>query len=153
MKSELIQEAYDIFSKYHLNDKVTGCYCEVCLSEEFNEFLHETPLRELNGFTLGCYIQAVDILDGSCNDFKYFFPRILEIICDEHMNIHHADFYIFIWNTLARIDFDSWGENEKELVVKFFSNYWNETKVADDPELISPSIEDINKQVFQKFSS
>ncbi|MFT3911410.1 MAG: hypothetical protein QM737_18450 [Ferruginibacter sp.] len=151
MKAELIEDAYRIFSKYHLNQKITGCYCEVCLSEEFNEFLHETPLRQITGFSLNCYISSVGIIDETCNDFKYFFPRMIEIIFKDAKVFDDSDFCIFVWNTLATIDFEKWEEIEKKFVVEFFQDYWNETKEINEPKLLNSSMEDI-KKVFQKLS-
>ncbi len=152
MKRTLINEGYEIFSKYHLNDRVTGCDCTLCITNEYDEFLHKTPLLELTGAGLIIYVQSVNTMDEASNDFKYFFPRMLEIICSEPPTISDIDFSIFVWNRFAEINFENWTENEKKFVIEFFRNFWNETKEPNEPELINPSIEDIRRDVFQKLS-
>ncbi len=152
MENDLIQKAYGIFSKYYLNDYITGCNCDMCITEDYNQFLHKIPLHELTGQDLVHYVECVDTIDEKCNDFKYFFPRILEIIYNDS-KIHDDSFFcVFVWNKLSEINFVNWPDNEKEITIEFFKNYWNETKQEEDSELVNPTIEDIKKQVFQRLS-
>ena len=108
MLDKLVKKGYEIFSKYKLNDKITGCYCSVCLDENYNKYLHEKPLIALQGSDFMCYIQSVDVEKGDCNDLRYFFPKFLEIIYLDIKKTEQSDFCIFIWYFLGIIDYNTW---------------------------------------------
>jgi hypothetical protein len=149
MTPELIEDIYNTFSKYKLNDKITGCYCAVCLTEEFNQHIHTIPLKSIQTDDLRFYISAVGITDDDCNDFKYFLPRILELIYKD-INLNEPDnFYLFIWRVLAGIDYSSWKAKEVELFITFFNHYWDQTKEADDEELGELTIDQVKSTILR----
>lgn len=144
-----IQHLYDTFSKYHLNEKITGHYCPLCLNEEYNNFLHNTPLKQLTAEDFIGYLTSANIIDASCNDFKYFLPRFLEIIytSNEQSNI----FFEQIWRTLAEANYHSWPDREKEAVNNFFKDYWDKTKKSTDKKRIEWTIGDFREIGFKDF--
>ncbi len=149
MASELVQQAYNIFSKYHLGDKVTACYCNVCMNEEFSDYLKNNPLKELSADSLNGYIGCVGIEENDYNDFKYFFPRILDLLDEDRLSPIFSDFYIFIWGLLEKLDYSGWEYEEQDIFIKFFDFYWKNTKDITDPELSDLSIEGIKSVVLK----
>ena len=153
MTPELIEDIYRIFSGYKLNDKITGCYCDVCLTDEFNKLMHNTPLKNLQVDDLRFYISAVGVTDDNCNDFKYFLPRMLELIYNDIDLNEPNNFYLFIWGVLARIDYSTWKEEEVELFITFFKLYWSKVKEANDVELTPLTIESVKSTVLNHFAT
>ena len=152
MTEELLQNIYTVFSKYRLNDKISSCYCGVCMTEEFSDYLHKIPLKDLTANTLQDYISCVGIAEGDCNDFKYFLPRILELIYNESVSADLSEFYIFIWGVLKNIDYSIWQEEERLVFINFFNRYWDKVKEPEDIELTHPTIENIKSTVLEHFS-
>ena len=152
MLDKLVKDGYEVFSRYKLNTTITGCYCGVCLNEDYNKYLHEIPLNNIKGRDLMLYIQSVDIEKEGCNDLKYFFPKFLEIIYLNIQKIEESDFCIFIWSLLDRIDYSLWEKDEKLLVINFFSEYWSVTKEPKDIELSDFSIDGIKSTVFKSLA-
>jgi hypothetical protein len=153
MTKQLLEEIYDAFSKYKLNEKITGCYCPVCLTEDFNKMVHSVPLKNIQTYTLGSYVSAVGITEGDCNDFKYFLPRILELIYRDIEQNEAEDFHFSIWSVLQGIDYSAWDPKEVELLIRFFELYWNKTKDADDPELLDFTMDSVKSTVFKSLAT
>ena len=149
MENELIKKAYNIFSKYHLGDKVTACYCNVCMTEEFSDYLKKTLLKEISADSMNSYISCVGIEENDYNDFKYFFPRILDLLNEDRLSPIFSDFYIFIWGTLERLDYSGWEYEEQKIFIEFFDDYWRNTKNVTDPELTDLSIASIKAIVLK----
>lgn len=145
MGQPVIERLYYVFSRYELNEKVTGCYCYVCMDESSNNFLQAKPIKEIDAEEFNQYLGSVDIATGNCNDFKYFLPRILEhLIYDNNLSIH-------TWNVLFRVDFENWPNDEKSAVVEFFKELWLKIKEKDDSDLDDPTIHDIKNKVIKPF--
>ena len=152
MTHDLIQNIYSVFSKYQLNDKVTACYCDICMTVEYSDYLHKMPLNELTADALNVYIACVGIDEGNCNDFKYFLPRILELLYKETDTADFSDFYIFIWGVLERIDYSTWEGDEQMVFINFFEIYWNKVRKPEDPELSELTLENIKRIVLKPFA-
>ena len=152
MTHELIQNIYSVFSKYQLNDKVTACYCDACMTAEYSDYLHQIPLKDLTADALYVYIGCVGISEGDCNDFKYFLPRILELLYKDTESDDSSDFYIFIWGVLERIDYAIWKEEEQKIFLNFFKLYWDKVKKHGDSELDDLSIDNVKKIVLKPFA-
>src|SRR5690349_17414992 len=99
MEIREIKDIYLLFSKYKLSNPVTGCDCPVCLSEEDNVYFQTTPLYLIRPGYLSKYFSTVGIMEGDRNDFKYFIPRILEIMYYDEDD--DSWFFDQIWNRLT----------------------------------------------------
>ncbi len=73
-----IDELYKSFRVYKYNPKMDHCPCCIELSEV--ECLGNTKLRELSNDDLSKYAFKAITTWGGDNDFKYFLPRILELL-------------------------------------------------------------------------
>ncbi len=117
MLQKSIQNLYEVFSVYKLNPKITGCYCNVCLSEEYNQYLHQKKLTELNDEDFEAYLSSCDILDDNQNDFKYFIPRMLELCVISHGSDR-------IYERIAESIYKNWPTTETEALNIFFAAFW-----------------------------
>lgn len=134
MKHVAIEKLYKVFSKYKLKEIIIGCHCPLCMDDEYDKFLQNTPLAEITAKNLFGYLQSANILDENCKDFKYFIPRILELIFEDSPE---NDWIDFIWKIIAQAEYHSWENHESEAVDCFFKAYWNEIKNTGDEERIN----------------
>ncbi len=136
MRHSTIQTLYDIFSTYKLNDRVTGCDCGVCITEEYNNYLHSLPLEQLDADSFVGYVSSVDILGETLNDFKHFFPRIMEIIYDDIEKPEASYFYWQIWTTLKEANILSWETSERTAIIDFLNEYWKKVNLFYSKDII-----------------
>jgi hypothetical protein len=113
--------------------KLTGCYCDLCLSEQYSNFLTLTPLQELQPDDLIGYLSSVDILLKESRDFKYFLPRLLEleIQTDDFSNF----FYDLVWTVLGRTDHEIWPILEKNALKAFAQAYLDKARRHQNSEM------------------
>ena len=142
MTPSIIENLYRVFSKYKLHQKVTGCYCGVCLDEEFNSYVHNTQLTELSESYLEFYLMAVGILDEEGNDFKYFLPRILEVLLNSKNQSSH--FYTIIWKTLGNAT-KYFNEEERLLLMQFAEAWYDKAKQSNDSETVECALLDLEE--------
>lgn len=77
----LNEEAYKIFSHYHIGKQLNVCKCKVCLLPDQETYLMNTPLRQIDFDYLLSYIYAVPLDEGNDTaEMGYFMPRVLEMI-------------------------------------------------------------------------
>jgi hypothetical protein len=74
---------YEAFSSEPNPSAIDGCRCNVCISDENVSVLISKTLRTLTPDELAHYAESVFLTIGSEDDFKYFLPRILEILATE----------------------------------------------------------------------
>lgn len=72
---------YEAFASEPKPPTIEGCAC--CIDEKDVKLLLSKPLRSLTPDDLSNYAQRVLLTVGSEADFKYFLPRILEILAIE----------------------------------------------------------------------
>lgn len=133
MDLQEIKHIYDLFSKYKLTNPVTGHYCPVCLSEDDNIYFQQTPLYQSNPLMLSKYFSSVGIMENNQNDFKYFIPRILEIV---YKNDGEGSFFFpQVWDRLAESKYNEWHEDEVEAINDFFSIYLKKYEELNNKEL------------------
>lgn len=145
MQPQEITNIYTLFSKYKLSNPVTGHYCPVCLSEDDNNYFQATPLQLVQPINLSRYFSSVGILEDGGNDFKYFIPRILEIIYNDDQN-DPSFFFPQVWDRLAEANYNQWKNQEVESINKLFKIYLEkefQTKSKQEFELTRDILKDI----------
>lgn len=115
-----IENLYTEFSIYPLKSKISGCPC--CVSESASEKIHSKPLKELDNNDLARYSFKAMTTWGNVNDFKYFLPRILELLCNNEPII---DAFIIL-RKLEYGKWENWPEKEKSAIRKFLFAWWAE---------------------------
>jgi hypothetical protein len=78
MHDEVYEGLYRAFADQPLPDSIDGCPC--CLDRDEISALLTVPLRQLSPKELGSYASSVFLTVGGERDFRYFLPRILEIL-------------------------------------------------------------------------
>lgn len=142
MKTLDIENLYRTFSTYKLREKLTGCYCNVCLNEDFNNHVHNTSLLKISEDDLEFYLMAVGILEDGGNDFKYFLPRILEIILKS--NDYTSHFYTSVWKLLAEVT-KYLNEAEKDLLQQFGQSYYNKASQFNNFTFIEDALSELDE--------
>ena len=142
MKTLDIENLYRAFSTYKLREKLTGCYCSVCLDEKFNIHVHNTPLLEISEDDVEFYLMAVGILEEEGNDFKYFLPRIMEIILKS--NDYTSHFYTIVWKILAEAT-KFLNEAERDLLQQFGQVYYNKARQSNDSTFVEDALSELNE--------
>lgn len=143
MRHPVITNLYEVFAKYQLNKKITGHYCEVCLSEDYNQYLHQSPLGQLTDKDFIVYLGSVDIIDESCNDFRYFLPRLLEIAYESEDR--NSFFFDALWTTIAKSNHKQWPDQEQAALKEFAFAYMNKAKQTGDVKSTEGAIWDLEK--------
>lgn len=140
--SIIIKNLYQTFSNYKLHSKVTGCYCDVCLDEEFNNYVHITPLAELPEGYLQFYLTAAGILEDEGNDFKYSLPRILEVLLKSDDQTSY--FYTIVWKILKNAS-KYFSKDEMLALMKFAEAYYDKAKRSNEPEAVKYAMLDLEE--------
>lgn len=78
----IVDEAYRVFARYEIGDTLTVCHCNVCMTDETELALVNTPLREVPSNILAEYTNSAhDWDDGPvAREMRYFLPRYFELI-------------------------------------------------------------------------
>jgi hypothetical protein len=122
MKNELnkiILEGYKLFSSYKITGKLDVCPC--CVSEQEQAELIKTPLEKISLETLSVYNNSATAEVIDINEFKYFLPRILELIAELKFPSHSVEI------TLSRISYTSsenWLNAEVAFLRKFMQSFF-----------------------------
>ena len=113
------EKLYQAFSRYKKRHDMHRCMH--CISESENEKLHAKPLRELSPDELAFYAFKAMTTWGDVNDFKHFFPRLLEFYP------FIGDYYIdppIVFDKLTYGNWRSWPEAEQKAVVDYMQTLW-----------------------------
>jgi hypothetical protein len=122
MKSELkeiILEGYKLFSGYKITDNLDVCPC--CVSEEEQAALIKTPLEKISLETLMVYNDSAKSEVIDLNEFKYFLPRLLELVAELKFPSHSVEI------TLSRIGYisqENWSETEMVFLRRFMESFF-----------------------------
>ncbi|MFT3682318.1 MAG: hypothetical protein QM791_18825 [Ferruginibacter sp.] len=117
MKSELesiVEEGYELFSKYRLSGKLDVCPC--CVSLEEQDQLVKTPVAKIGVELLGIYNNSAmaEVIDA--NELKYFLPRILELVSLFDFPSHSTEIAL---SRIGYISKQKWTEEENSFLTKF----------------------------------
>ncbi len=77
---EAITRLYEAFSHESKPSVIDWCSCEACAPRDNVSVLISKPLRSLTPDELTHYASSAFLTAGSEADFKYYLPRILEIL-------------------------------------------------------------------------
>ena len=79
----------------------------------------------------------------SCNDFKYFLPRLLQIVYENE----EQDGYFFevIWVAIAKANYTLWPQQEQEVINDFAKGYLEKVKRAGDEIKIGIAFADLRE--------
>ena len=81
-----IDKLYSVFSLYEPPAKIKHFNCNHCVSDKDEDFLLNTPLKELDDNIFGLYFEACNVGKFPSSNHKYFIPRLLELLALEEPN-------------------------------------------------------------------
>jgi len=119
---DTIENLYTVFAAKKPPQGIDACYC--CLSEEEIKMLLAKPLRNLNAEVLSSYTMSVFLTVGSEEDYRYFLPRILEIVFQK------VDWWPskeVVFERLGRANWLSWSAIEKKALCEYFDAFFEYT--------------------------
>jgi len=127
---EAVEELYIKFRKYNLKPHIEGCPC--CTTEEDNNLLHSTSLRQLQHTHLQKYYFSGLLTFGDVDDFKHVLPRVCELMvtapeqCPVNIEI--------ILSKFSHAEFWKWPADEYQCVTRFLLKLWeiNRQIIIDD---------------------
>jgi hypothetical protein len=108
------ENLYNVFAKYRLRPDIEACPC--CVTPPDKKNLQKKKLEDLTTNDLRKYVFKAVTTWGTESDFKYFLPRILELL-EEFDDINQ----IFI--KLQGIHWEAWPSQEKEAIVAYLKFY------------------------------
>lgn len=107
-----IERLYAAFADEPKPRQISTCPC--CLLPEEARVLLNTPLRELNSDQLASYGSSALLTVGGVEDFRYFFPRLLDI------SIHEPDWWPdreIVVSKLRLGGWQTWEEKKRDAVI------------------------------------
>jgi hypothetical protein len=117
----VVEDAYTVFAGYTIRHSLTVCHCKVCMDEETERELLNTPLREIPAQLLSEYTNSAhDWNDGPASrEMRHFLPRYLELIA-----MNNAPCSMGIDICLRRLGQAGWRakwpKREEEIIDRFF---------------------------------
>jgi len=120
-----IARLYDAFSAY--TPATLHESCPHCVSSDRVAELHERPRRELSAEDLSYYSFKAMTTFGQAADWKYFLPRILELLAHESWP---TNLQIVIGGKLVDAGVTTWPEAEQAAVREYFRALWERLLVT-----------------------
>ena len=115
-----IEQLYTTFSSYPFPSAIVGCPC--CVSDTDKAKIHNSQLRELSGDDLSRYAFKAMTTWGDVKDFKYYLPRILELLST-------TDFIVDTFVVLGKLNYGkwtTWAMEEQAVIKQFLLAWWED---------------------------
>lgn len=125
---EAIENLYRVFQSYELRSNTGACDCHHTPEDETR--LHSKPLNKLSASDLQQYAVDAVYLWGTGDDFKYFIPRLLELLAQspahEHDFAHPADIFAKLsYESWCSTHWRTWPEIEQNALLEYFRAAWD----------------------------
>lgn len=126
MNSELkiiVEKAYSIFSNYTVSKPIDACTI-CCVTEEEENYLIHTPLKEITRDALAHYQDSAQPKTLNLEETKYFLPRFLELVAEFDYPSHSAELSL---TRVGHFSKENWTKEEwkllNEFMITFFGYY------------------------------
>jgi hypothetical protein len=104
-------------------------YCDHCfLAEEEQALLAAVPLTELSGEALQPYAANVIFTVGGPDDYRYFLPRLLELVARGEFDWPDLEMVI---GRLRFAQWDTWQAGEQDAIREYLRALWHGTLRED----------------------
>jgi hypothetical protein len=120
MTPEVIAELYRVFSSYGVADEISGC--SHCVPVKQSHFLATTSRAELSAGNLDNYAFKALTTWGDVTDFKYFLPRLLELVLTDGLDAFNFPEVLF-----GKLDYARWFDwppVERRTIQTFLTVFW-----------------------------
>ena len=115
MLDEVVERAYDVFSKYAVNVPLDVCTV-CCLTAEEELRLARTPVRGIPVELLADYTDSARPEKTRIDEVKHFLPRYLELVSQFVFPTHSAE---LSFSRLSPFSKDEWSEEEQDVLCSF----------------------------------
>lgn len=119
--AQAIQHLYDAFARYEPSALDRSCAC--CVSRDDIENLRSRGLRELTANHLSYYSFKAITTIGTVSDWKYFLPRICELIATVPFP---KDVETVLAGKLEHANFADWPPHERAAVEQYLHALWDD---------------------------
>lgn len=120
-REDLIRALYVTFARYTAEHPLVGCPC--CVGAQDQRSIHG-PLRELSAEALSRYSAKAMSTWGTATTFKYFVPRILELLGSSEATAYHGFDAELIAGKLTYAAWRMWRPEEQALITRYFQALW-----------------------------
>lgn len=121
---ESIEGVYNAFQQYSIRGNLRGRSCPCCVSDDEVQQLLQTPLNMLSAEQLEEYLRKAVSTFGDVDDFKYFLPRILELMTVPNASLID-DFLTF--EKLNYTEWEMWNANESMAIEQYITSLFKST--------------------------
>jgi hypothetical protein len=118
----VIDEAYEVFRPYRLGDDFENC-C-LYIPPKIAARLTKSPLKSLSLEDFGAYPQKAMTTWGTDRHFRYFLPRLVELLHDDTYN--DAWHYEVFLSKLAYAQWWDWSSIEKHCIQTAVRTIWSQ---------------------------
>lgn len=137
---QAIDNLYIVFNNANQPTAIEACSC--CISDEEINALLSKKLRNIESCDLKNYTECVFVGVGELNDFKYFLPRILEILAnhvdwwngvltDSGLHNYFTKPELFFSKLKVLAEWKDWPERERQAIIYFLDSMLDELLQRD----------------------
>ncbi|SDX96823.1 hypothetical protein [Hymenobacter psychrophilus] len=122
-----VENIYQVFACYPLNPAMEGSPVYADTIEAWNKMLAAKPLRNLTEEDLQIFYFKALTTWGDVNDFRYFLPRILELLTAFSGNWEE-------WVALDKLCYGhwkTWPETEQKAIRHYLLTLWREVLISE----------------------
>ncbi len=123
MLKEIIDSAYEVFSKYRANRPLDVC-TDCCMKIEDEARLASLPVKQIPLELLSEYNDGAKPAKTTIEEIKHFLPRYLELISEFNFPAHSAELSL---SRLSPFDRNEWTETELEILNTFTKEFFKHT--------------------------
>jgi hypothetical protein len=117
-----VRALYDVFSAYARPKYLPGAMGDIAVSNDSCGLLSK-PIRELTIEDLKYYSYSAITTLGSVNDFKFYLPRVLELVSLDPSVLDVA----IVFSKLSYGRWDTWPTTEQRSLLAYLANFWENT--------------------------
>lgn len=122
-----IDDVYTAFSSVPKPKTIEGCHC--CIKDKEVNTLLTKPLRELTPDELSSYAFSVFLTVGSEADYRYYLPRIMDILVTESYWWPDPE---VACGSLPRAEWSKWSASERVALLRLFETNFSSLVAASD---------------------
>jgi len=148
-----IEQLYQVFQNYRPPEKIITFDCISCLNIEDEQYLLNTPLKEINDHIFGEIMESCNTIKMGNDCYKYYIPRILELTTIEKFDFSFS-FVEYAYRDFAKFDYQNkFNEKEIKAIDDFFYSYLEQefSKLRDErdeSEIFDVAITGFNPVLF-----
>jgi len=117
-----INKAYQIFSKYKLNEELDVC-TKCCVTQTEKQKLETENLRQIPFQLIYIHNTAATSIKPPIKEFKYFLPRYLELISINKFPSHSVELSL---KRFEKYTIEEFEKDELNIIEEFCINYFNQ---------------------------